>query len=164
METLKYAVKHGYSKLVQDTKKQAIGLNPMDTFLYAVGFGDRDLVEESGKEALYHDPVEVFRLASEHGHVNLARIVADKSLSSRPNLNRFAVEVEIPPVFPTSFEKGAEILRTDHIFSVLKYATEHKLEDLMSLAALVSKEKPNFTLAVNQLNYAMLTAWVSQSD
>lgn len=161
LETLKYALKHGYSQLGQDAKKHAIRDHPLETFRHAVGSGYHGLVGESAEEALYRDPVEVFRLASEHGHVDLARIVAEKFLF----LTTVGCgEGEDEQSKLENFIKRARVARDDHVFSVLQFATEHKLEDLMECAAVMARERPKFALAVDQLNSETLAVWVSQSD
>lgn len=83
-------------------------------------------------------------------------MVAERSLKFR--------HIYVTPFVPPTFEMGAMALRTDHIFSLLKFAVEHNLEHLMELAASVSTENPKFALAVDELNYETLAAWVSQNN
>ena len=98
--------------------------------------------------------MELFRIASEHNLVDVACMVAERSLRFRPNYLGD----------PETFMRGATALQTNHIFLVLNYALKHNLEDLMDLAASVSVSDPGFTLAVDQLNYEALAAWVSQNN
>ena len=102
--------------------------------------------------------MELFRLASEHNLVDVACMVAERSLRFQPSYPGASNSM------PETFMRGATTLQINHIFSVLNYALKHNLEDLMDLAASVSVSDPGFTLAVDQLNYEALAAWVSQNN
>ena len=137
----------------------------MDTLEYAIKHGYPQLLQESKENALYQDPVRVFRMASEHSHVDLACMVAERLLKFRPtSYNGFDSARPHNDSVPVTFEMGAMAFQTDHIFSILKFAVEHKLEHLIELAASVSAENPKFALAVDELNYETLAAWVSQNN
>ena len=131
--------------------------HPLDTFLYAIRHGYPKLVQESQEGALFQDPLGAFRIASEHNLVDVARMVAEKLL-------KFYIFEAVGADGDTAFRRGAKELQTIQIFSVLKYALENNLEDLMDLAASVSVSSTNFTLAVDQLNYETLAAWVCQNN
>ena len=135
----------------------------MDTLEYAIKHGYPQLLQASKDNALYEDPVRVFRIASEHSRVDLACMVAERSLKFRPtSYDEF--KGPLSGHVQVMFERGAMALQTDHIFSILKFAVEHNLEHLMELAASVSTENPKFALAVDELNYETLAAWVSQNN
>ena len=102
--------------------------------------------------------MELFRIASEHNLVDVACMVAERSLRFQPSY------LGASNSMPETFMRGATALQTNHIFLVLNYALKHNLEDLMDLAASVSVSDPGFTLAVDQLNYEALAAWVSQNN
>jgi len=132
--------------------------HPLDTFLYAIKHGYPKLVQESEEKALYQDPVELFRIASEHNLVDVACMVAERSLGFQPH-------IVYACVIPKTFIRGAMALQTNHIFSVLKYALKHNREDLMDLAASVSVKDPKFALAADQLtDYETLAAWLRYYD
>ena len=133
--------------------------HPLDTFLYAIKHGYPKLVQESQERALSQDPVGAFRIASEHNLVDVACMVAERSLRFQPD------KLYVDAYIPEAFRRGAIALQTNQIFSVLKYALKHNREDLMDLAASVSVEDPKFTLAADQLtDYETLAAWVSQNN
>lgn len=136
-------MKHDYAELMQLAKTRAIETQPLVVFKFAAENGHDALADEAGRKASVEQPIEVFQVAKEHGY-ELAETVATMAL-------------KLEGINPD----GARNFQKNHVFEVLEYAAKEGRNQLMTLAADVSRtDKPDYGRAADQLGNDTLRAWV----